>query len=422
MTHRNRYVIGAVILLGSIGWISLRLWFPAPQEPGYQFMNSWGSPGNTPGEFHEPIGIAVAQGKVFVSDAGNNRIQVFDENGGFLRQFGRGGSGVGDLDRPMHIVVHNEKLYVAEYLNDRLQIFTFDGESLGVVGSSGSGSGQLDAPGGVAVASDGRLYVADFYNHRVQFLSPDGEFIRQVGTTGDKGIGTGLFNYPTDVALLPNGDVVVADAYNDRIQVFSSDGTFLRKWGGPLATNIPGPFHGWFKTATGVAVGPEGNVFVADFYNHRIQKFTPEGEFLDAMGGESLGVVGSSGSGSGQLDAPGGVAVASDGRLYVADFYNHRVQFLSPDGEFIRQVGTTGDKGIGTGLFNYPTDVALLPNGDVVVADAYNDRIQVFSSDGTFLRKWGGPLATNIPGPFHGWFKTATGVAVGPEGNVFVAD
>ena len=125
MTYRNRYLIGAVILLASIGWISLRLWFPAPKEPGYQFINTWGSPGNTPGEFHEPIGIAVVHDKVFVSDAGNNRIQVFDKNGGFLRQFGRGGSGVGELDRPMHIVVHNEKLYVAEYLNDRVQIFIF---------------------------------------------------------------------------------------------------------------------------------------------------------------------------------------------------------------------------------------------------------------------------------------------------------
>ena len=53
-------------------------------------MNSWGSPGDAPGEFHEPIGIAVAHDKVFVSDAGNNRIQVFDKTGGFLHRFGQG--------------------------------------------------------------------------------------------------------------------------------------------------------------------------------------------------------------------------------------------------------------------------------------------------------------------------------------------
>jgi len=165
----------------------------------------------------------------------------------------------------MHIYIHRKNLYVAEYLNDRIQIFSLEGEPLGAIGSSGSGSGQFDAPGGVAATTNGRLYVADFYNHRVQLLSLSGEFIRQFGATGKKGIGAALFNYPTDVALLPNGNVVVADAYNDRIQVFSPDGTFLRKWGGPLATNIPGSFHGWFKTATGVAVGPGGNIFVADF-------------------------------------------------------------------------------------------------------------------------------------------------------------
>ena len=211
---------------------------------------------------------------------------------------------------------------MAEYLNVRVQIFTFDGESLGVVGSSGSGSGQFDAPGGVAAGSDGRIYVADFYNHRVQFFSPGGEFIRQVGTTGEKGIGAALFNYPTDVALLPNGDVVVADAYNDRIQVFSADGTFLRKWGGPLATNIPGSYHGWFRTATGVAVGPDGNVFVADFYNHRIQKFTSKGQFLVAFG--------SQGNGPGQLERPTDVALDDEGKVFVVDFGNNRIQEFTP--------------------------------------------------------------------------------------------
>jgi len=115
---------------------------------------------------------------------------------------------------------------------------------------------------------------------------------------------------------------VVADAYNDRIQVFTSEGVFLRKWGGPFATNIPGSVHGWFKTALGVAVGPDGNVFVADFYNHRIQKFTPEGKFLVAFG--------SQGNEPGQLERPTDMALDDEGNVFVVDFGNNRIQEFRP--------------------------------------------------------------------------------------------
>jgi hypothetical protein len=211
-------------------------------------------------ELDGPVGIALLGGEVFVSDTGNHRIQVFDREGRFLRSFGTEGDGPGQLGRPMHIHGREGKLYVAEYLNDRIQIFSPEGESLGVIGRSGSGPGELDAPGGVGVDGRGRIYVADFYNQRVQILSAEGAFLRQMGVTGEKNIWAGRFNYPTDVALLPNGDVVVADAYNDRIQVFDSEGNFSRKWGGPFAINIPGGFRGWFRTATGVAVGPDENI------------------------------------------------------------------------------------------------------------------------------------------------------------------
>ena len=115
---------------------------------------------------------------------------------------------------------------------------------------------------------------------------------------------------------------MVADAYNDRIQVFSSDGTFLRKWGGPLATNIPGSAHGWFSVATAVAVDPDGNIFVADFYNHRIQKFTPEGEFLVAFGSQGIG--------PGQFERPTDMAFDEEGNVYVVDFGNNRIQKFAP--------------------------------------------------------------------------------------------
>lgn len=82
--------------------------------------------------------------------------------------------------------------------------------------------------------------------------------------------------------------------------------------------NIYGPFNGWFAVATSVAVGPEGNVFVADFYNHRVQKFAANGSFLTSFGGR--------GSGPGEFEHAIAVDVAADGTVFVADFGSNRIQ------------------------------------------------------------------------------------------------
>ena len=98
------------------------------------------------------------------------------------------------------------------------------------------------------------------HRHGVHELAGAAAFISEAGE----------FNYPTDVAVGSDDTVIVADGYNDRVQVFARDGRFLRKWGGPFAMNVFGPFNGWFATVTSITLDPEGNVFVADFYNNRI--------------------------------------------------------------------------------------------------------------------------------------------------------
>jgi DNA-binding beta-propeller fold protein YncE len=213
-------------------------------------------------------------------------------------------------------------LYVADYWNDRIQVFSLAGKPLRMIGRSGSAPGAFRSPGGVAVAANGDLFVADFHNQRIQQLDSQGNFIAQWGTTGEVGIRAGEFNYPTDVALATDGSLYVADGYNDRVQVISAQGRFQRKWGGPFAMNIFGPFNGWFATVTSVAVGPQGALFVADFYNHRVQKFAPDGTFLNAFGEE--------GPGPGQFNYAIAAAVAPDGSVFVADFGNNRIQKWRP--------------------------------------------------------------------------------------------
>ena len=240
MQAKRLFKLGAIVagLVAVAAMASCVAFIPREQGAGYEFVEAWGSQGNEPGQFDDPTGIAVTADEVFVADARNGRIQVFDHEGKFKREFGTPGDAPGELGRPMNLTIHEGKLYVPEYMNDRLQVFSLAGESLDIIGGPGEGPGEFDAPGGVAVAESGDLFVADFYNQRVQHLRADGGFVRQWGTTGETGRGAGEFTYPTDVALSADGTLYVADGYGNRVQVFDAEGEFLRKWGGPFAMGI----------------------------------------------------------------------------------------------------------------------------------------------------------------------------------------
>jgi len=286
----------------------------------YEWDASWGSTGSGPGEFDGPLGIAVdGSGFVYVSDAGNDRIQKFTADGRFVTEWGGTGRAPGELRRPMHLELAGDSLlYVAEFLNDRIQRFRLDGTPAGIVAEdTGSAGGALDAPGGVALApGNEEIWIADFFHHRVAVYDGDGRYRRRIGSPG-RGL-PGRLHYPTDVAFGPDGTAYVADAYNHRIQRFSTDGRRLDAWGGPLGLGVLGPWKGWFSVATGVHVGARGRVFVADFYNHRIQVFGPSGDFVAQWG--------SSGSGAGAFDRPTDMVTGSEGRIYVTDFGNDRIQ------------------------------------------------------------------------------------------------
>ena len=309
-----------LFLLASLAVSLLGCQPSTPETPTYRFVKTWGQRGAEPGELREPIGIVISGEEVFVSDAGNNRIQVFDREGLFLRQFGSEGSGPGELGRPMHLGVQGGTLYVAEYLNDRVQRFALDGTPQSSIGSAGAGPGQFDAPTSATVDADGRIYVADFYNQRIQVLSPEGDLVRQFGTTGEDGPEPEQFTYPTAVALFPDGGFVVGDAYNHRIQAFDADGAF--RWMIPDDINWADSTQGRFNVATSVTVGPENHIYVADFYNHRIQIIGADGQFVSAFG--------SQGSGRGQFERPTDMAFDADGNLYVVDFGNDRIQKFEP--------------------------------------------------------------------------------------------
>ena len=274
------------------------------REPPYQLAASWGQKGDGRGEFNEPTGIAAGGGHIYVADARNARIQVFDDAGRWQQHIG-----VGQLGRPMNLSLRGERLYVADFFADQVVVFSRDGELL----ARRAPRDGLRNPGGVDRFADGSLLVADTFNQRVVRFDADGTVLRTWG----QGDGTAQFNYPTDVAVRRDQGFVVADGYNDRIQQFGSDGRLLRRWGGPFAANVFGPFPGWFATVTSLALDDGDRVFAADHFNDRVQKFDQYGQFLTGFGSPLPG-----------SDTHTAIAVDVDenGDVWVANYARHRVE------------------------------------------------------------------------------------------------
>lgn len=256
------------------------------------------------GVLDTPIGVAYANARLYVTDARANRIVVFDTSGAVLASWE--GASLG-LARPMHVARGADGLlYVADYARDRISVLDAGGRLVRRVGAA---PGALDAPGGATARGD-TVYVADFYNHRVAAFSPAG--VVAIGRPGR--LWAGRLHYPTDVGT-DDSLLYVADAYNSRVQVFRPDGDYVRRWGGPFGLGIWGPFRGWFRVASGLAVAGR-RVYVADFYNNRIQVFSDRGRYL--------------GQATDSLSLPTAVAIGVRGELLVADFGHQRIVRLVP--------------------------------------------------------------------------------------------
>ncbi|MBP9502484.1 MAG: hypothetical protein KBF17_10020 [Candidatus Promineofilum sp.] len=481
------------------------------------YQDQWGILGNLDGRFYNPAGVAVdGSGNVYVADTLNHRIQKFGGNGNWQATWGGpvSGSGNGQFNAPIGVAVDGSgNVYVADTNNYRIQKFDAGGVYQTQWGSNGAGNSQFSFPIGVAVDGAANVYVADTYNHRVQKFGPvsvtldDGEshtfpglpagdhevaelvpggwtlddidcgnatatrtddsisvtLVAGVDVTcvftntqlgsltitkatnpaggtdfpfvldpdnigflaqwGSPGSGNSQFDSPTGVAVDGNGNVYVAEYYNHRIQKFGAGGAYVGQWGGN------GSGNGQLFYPIGVDVDGSGNVYVADSGNNRIQKFAGDGTFLMAFGWDVVsGNVdtdfeicqpgdtcqdGSSGSGNGQFSDPRGVAVDGAGNVYVADSGNHRIQKFDAGGAYVGQWGSGGSS---NGQFNYPAGVAVDGSGNVYVADSDNHRIQKFDSNGNYQSKWG------VSGNGNGQFQYPQAVAADGVGNVYVAD
>jgi DNA-binding beta-propeller fold protein YncE len=197
---------------------------PAPGDE--EFVADFGRPGDAPGQFIWPAGLALdRQENVYVTDEWLNRISIFDQEGNFLRDWGTAGSDDGEFNGPSGIAIDpQDVLYIVDSRNHRVQTFTPDGQFRSSWGSLGSAPGQFNAPWGITIDAQGHVYVADHKNHRVQKFTADGQFLMQFGSYGT---GTRQLNRPSDVAVDPEGDVYVCDWANHRVQIFDAEGKII---------------------------------------------------------------------------------------------------------------------------------------------------------------------------------------------------
>lgn len=194
-----------------------------------------------------PIGIANANGKVWLSDGDHNRLVQIDEKGEVIKQ-------IDSLDRPMHIDASGEVLFIPQYGNDKIETIDQKGRFLLQVKDS------LDAPASIAVRNKEKA-IADFYNNRILYNDEQDNWI----SFGHEGGHEGEFYYPTDVQIT-DAAIWVADAYNNRIQVFDKKGNFVKMIGQDQKMNA----------ATGLFVSND-EVLITDFENKRVLVFDHEG-------------------------------------------------------------------------------------------------------------------------------------------------
>lgn len=278
-----------------------------------------------------------------------------------------------------------------------------------ILGAPGAEAGQFQRPRGLASAPDGSLYVADANNHRIQRISPQGEVLQTWGRFADAALGDapgGTFNEPWGVGVGPDGSVYVADTWNHRVQKFSAEGAFIRMWGYFGQAEAPEAFWG----PRDVAVDAKGRVYVTDTGNKRVAVFDGEGR--------PLGQFGSPGLALGEFDEPVGLTIGPDGTIYVADTWNQRIQAFTPSAD-----GTTYQPlrewpvvaWYGQSLDNKPF-LAAGPDGHVFASDPEGYRVLEFTAEGEFVRYWG-DLSSGANG-----FTLVGGVAVVEDGSVWVSD
>ena len=338
----------------------------------------------------DPRGVAVsADGTLaFVTDSGSKRIEVFNlqSSGGdytgatFAYTIPSAASGPGQFVGPRGLTVTSDNhLLLTDEWGFNLHEMTFT--STGATSTVDTTPVPPPVPGvnsprGVRVAANGQIYIVDYWNQRIEYMNPDGSDAASFGFRGNPSQ-SGAINFAWDAAIQPGtGDIFVANRENDQVAVFSPTGT------PGIIFGQNGSAPGDFSFPQGIAFAPDGTLLVDDSGNDRIERFSLQ---AGNTGATLVATYGQSGSGStspaGDLNNPTGIAVAPNGTIWVADTLNNRIQSMTTTGfwtAYTKPVGSTMP-------FNIPWGVTVAPDGNIWVSDTGNNRLVSMDTSGNLI-------------------------------------
>jgi sugar lactone lactonase YvrE len=313
----------------------------------------------------------------------------------------------------------HQNIYVVDRSNNKIRKITPAGTVTTIAGTGDFGSADglaLEAtfnyPDGAVLDSQDNLFVSDQSNHTIRKITPDG-WVSTFAGTGNYGDvdgpgATAQFYYPAGMAVDSNDNLYVADYGNNKIRKITPDGVVSTFAGtGEMGAADGTVETAQFNGATGVAIDSQGNVFVADYYNNTIRKINTSGQVTTLAGNGTIGSEDGIGDAA-RFYYPAIVAVDSNDNLFVTDEENHKIRKITPNGEVSTFAGTgilgDVDGPAGQAQFNSSTGV-VVDSGDIVyVCDYGNHKIKK-------IHEYGYTISPALPEGLT--FDTSTGIISG---------
>ncbi|MFQ5594962.1 MAG: ABC transporter substrate-binding protein [Anaerolineae bacterium] len=327
--------------------------------------------------------------------------------------------------------------YEAPWYVEGVTVETYAGTGEPGFADGPANEAQFNAPVGLAADAAGNLYVFDWFNFRIRFISPDG-MVTTLAGTGQPGFADGpaaqaQFQGLGFLAVDAAGNLYLGDGGNHRVRLITADGMVSTLAGTGEAGYRDGPAdQAQFNNPAGVALDAAGNVYVGDTDNNRIRVITPEGEVRTLAGTGEPGYQDGPAT-EAQLNAPNALTVDAAGNVIVSEGIpwqlrgTNRLRLITPDGTVTTLAGS-GEPGHKDGpaheaRFVDPRGPTFDGAGNLLVADGAAVGVRLITPDGLVYTlagtgEWG---RADGPGPVA-QFVEPVGVAIGPEGEVYVAD